>query len=256
MRSFSYLEYSYLIRNVVTSGRYMDFRDVSPETTHFSVLRHDVEFSIARSMQMAHLERMLGISSSYFFQLRNDAYNLFSPSNIQAVRAIQQMGHHIGLHVHLGMLENTDQIQDYVTQDVELMEKMLQIPIDRFSYHRPSKEVLSLNMKIKGLINTYDDLFFEFREGNLVDLKIKYLADSRHQWRYDYPDEEVMIKHPKIQLLIHPDEWTIDGYDTKTNFRKLHYEKIIEFNNTLKSECDHFDQDIQIIDFLKGGVWD
>lgn len=124
---------------------------------------------------------------------------------------------------------------------------MLHIPIDRFSYHRPSKEVLSLQIKIEGLINVYDDLYFEFTEGDFNNLKIKYLADSRHQWKYGYPDEETIKKQSKIQLLIHPDEWTISGYDVDTNFRFLRYEKMMEFKQTIRTECDHFDQDIQIM---------
>jgi hypothetical protein len=241
IRSFSYLEYADLIRKVIASDRYMDFGEIGPDTESFIVLRHDVEFSVERSLQMARLEWMLGIRSSYFFQIRNDAYNLFSARNIQAVREIGQMGHHIGLHVHLGMLDHTNRIRDYIVQDAEAMEKMIKMPIDRFSYHRPSKEVLSLNLKIDGMINTYDEKYFEFRIGNLDKLNIHYLADSRHQWKYGYPDENTISKYPKLQLLIHPDEWTIEGHDTKSNFLLLRHEKSIEAHETFKSECDHFE---------------
>ncbi|UVI28624.1 hypothetical protein [Paenibacillus spongiae] len=189
---------------------------------------------------MALLEWMLGVRSSYFFQIRNDAYNLFSERSIRTVREIHKMGHHIGLHVHLGMLESLNQMEDYILHDVELMEKMIKIPIDRFSYHRPTREALQLKLKIKGLINTYDDLFFEFRESDWADLKIKYIADSRHQWKYGYPDEDTIIKHPKIQLLTHPDEWTINGYDSESNFQILQHEKKAAFRTTIKSECDHY----------------
>ncbi|QMV40777.1 hypothetical protein [Cohnella cholangitidis] len=189
---------------------------------------------------MARLEWMLGITSSYFFQIRNDAYNLFSPSNIGIVRDIKQMGHSIGLHAHLGMIESYDELANNLVRDVEIMENMLKLPIDRYSYHRPPKAVLSLKLKIKGLINTYDGLFFEHRESNLEKVSVKYLADSRHQWKYGYPEERTIASHPKIQLLIHPDEWTIAGYDAKTNFRMLEDEKRINFRQTIRSECDHY----------------
>jgi hypothetical protein len=242
LNSFSYLEYSHLIRNVADSGRHMDFREVNRETPSFIVLRHDVEFSIDRAMRMAQLEWMLGINSSYFFQMRNDAYNLFSPRNIGIVRAMKQMGHSIGLHAHLGMLENYDELANDLVRDIEIMERMLKLPIDRYSYHRPSKAVLSLKIKIDGLINAYDDLFFEHRDGDLEKVSIKYLADSRHQWRYGYPEKQTIANHPKIQLLIHPDEWTIAGYDTGTNFRTLEDEQTIRFRQTIRSECDHYTQ--------------
>ncbi|MFD0710679.1 hypothetical protein [Paenibacillus sp. GCM10027626] len=246
MNSFSYLEYAELVQNIIASRQYMDFSEVKRDTRDFIILRHDVEFSIERAHKMAILESMLGIRSSYLFQVRNDAYNLFSTRNIQAVQSIHQLGHYIGLHVHLGMLESKDQLQNFIIQDVEMMEKMLRIPIDRFSYHRPSKAILSLRLKIRGLINTYDDLYFEFRENDVFDdLTIKYIADSRHQWKYGYPDRTMIKSQPKIQLLIHPDEWSIPGYDSKKNFQMLRHEKKIEFINTLKTECDHFDQSTQ-----------
>ncbi|MCQ6559711.1 hypothetical protein [Paenibacillus mendelii] len=235
-----------MLRNLAASRHYMDFSKVNRDTKNFIVLRHDVEFSIERAHKMAILESMLGIRSSYLFQIRNDAYNLFSAGNIQTVRNIHEIGHYIGLHVHLGMLESRDQLQDYIIQDVEIMEKMLGIPIDRFSYHRPSKEILTLGLKIDGLINTYDDLYFKFQEKDWSELTIKYIADSRHQWKYGYPDKKILKKQSKIQLLIHPDEWTTAGYTSNTNFRMLQHEKRMEFNNTLKSECNHFEQDIQI----------
>jgi hypothetical protein len=247
VNAFSYLEYAELIRNIAITRQYMDFREINRHTSSFIVLRHDVEFSVERALQMAILESNLGIHSSYLFQIRNDAYNLFSSRNIQAIRQIQQLGHYIGLHVHLGMLDRSDQLQDYIIQDVEMMEKMLHISIDRFSYHRPSNEVLSIKLKIEGLVNTYDDLYFEFREKDLIDLKIKYIADSKHQWKYGYPDQKMIHANSKIQLLIHPDEWTVTGYDLNDNFRMLQNEKMIEFNKTLESECDHFKPDIQII---------
>lgn len=247
MRSFSYQEYSSIIQNLVTACPYMDFRDVGLETSSFVLLRHDVEFSVDRALQMAMLESNLGVCSSYFFQIRNEAYNLFSSKNIESVQKIHQLGHYVGLHVHLGMLENTNLLRDYIVQDIKTLETMLQIPIDRFSYHRPTKEILSLHLKIEGLINTYDDLYFEFNEADLTHLKIKYLADSRHQWKYGYPNEETINKQAKIQLLIHPDEWTITGYDVETNFRILHHEKMVGFYQTFRTECDHFDMDFIIM---------
>lgn len=247
MCSFSYHEYALLIQTLVSSHPYMDFNEVNSETSSFVLLRHDVEFSMERAQQMAFLENMLGIRSSYFFQIRNEAYNLFSSRNISIVRTIQQLGHHIGLHVHLGMLDHINQLKDYIIQDVAIMGRMLHVPIDRFSYHRPTKDVLSLHLKIEGLINVYDDLYFEFTEGDFTNLKIKYLADSRHQWKYGYPNNEMLKKQSKIQLLIHPDEWTTTGYDVDTNFRILHNEKLKEFNHTVRTECDHYNQGIHLM---------
>jgi hypothetical protein len=244
MNSFSYQEYANIINILLRNVQIMDFGEINEDVTKFVIIRHDVEFSVERAYKIAYLEHLLGVNSSYFFQIRNNAYNLFSKKNLELVQEINRMGHKIGLHVHLGMLKNLNNITDYILNEKEILENISNIQIDRFSFHRPTKEVLRLNLKIDGLVNTYGEQFFDFIEEDLFDqVKIKYIADSMHRWKYGYPDESTIIRYPKIQLLIHPDEWTVTGYNTDANFMSLKNEKIKEFNKTIKTECNHFNKD-------------
>ena len=53
---------------------------------------------IDRAYELAKLEKELGVSSTYTVQLRNNTYNALSEKNIDLVRKIKDLGHHIGLH--------------------------------------------------------------------------------------------------------------------------------------------------------------
>ena len=76
MNSFSYSEYKNIITLVKHNLQIMDFSDVNESTPCFCVLRHDVEFSIDRALNLARIETHdLGVSSTYTVQLRNNTYN-------------------------------------------------------------------------------------------------------------------------------------------------------------------------------------
>ena len=44
----------------------------------------------------------------------------------------------------------------------------------------------------------------------------------------------------KIRILLHPDEWSVDGLNTEKNFRALESEHMLQFYKTLDSESKHF----------------
>lgn len=242
MNAFSFEEYSKIISKINQQHKIIDFSDVTEKSNHFAVIRHDVEFSVERAFKLAELEKSLGIKTSYLFQIRNNAYNLFSSKNIKLIREINKMDHKIGIHVHMGMLTNISKIREYILSDIEIMERLLEIPIDRYSFHRPSKEILQKNLRIEGKINTYDFLFFDLqeKEEGFNNVRVKYYSDSRHCWEYGYPDLDGLKKHSKVQLLTHPYSWTFVGYNNSDNFTSLKSEKVQILNETFKEECNHF----------------
>ncbi|WP_156290541.1 hypothetical protein [Oceanobacillus salinisoli] len=242
MNSFSYKEYSHILDLLQDYYPIMDYSEVGDHTDRFAVIRHDVEFSVERAYRMAELEARKDIYTSYMFQIRNNAYNTFSRENIKMIKEIYQLGHKIGLHVHLGMLKDLSELKKYIKSDIKSMEKFLHIPIDRFSYHRPPKEVLRKGLSLDKYINTYDKKYFDFKENDqeIEHVSIKYIADSKHRWSYGYPSKELFKQYAKIQLLIHPYSWTEEGYESQENFEELVKEKETVFRNTLESETGHY----------------
>ena len=66
------------------------------------------------------------------------------------------------------------------------------------------------------MINVYGDSFFEFSSS---PKKIKYIADSMHKWNYGHPVDN--LHYEKIQILLHPDEWSSEGSTEKQLFHDL-----------------------------------
>ena len=75
---FSFKEYSDNINRIRKYLPIVRFDDVKPTSKKYCVIRHDVEFSIERALELAKVEHTLGVSSTYVFQICNNNYNPFS----------------------------------------------------------------------------------------------------------------------------------------------------------------------------------
>lgn len=238
---FSYDEYLTILEGIIATGKYCDYADVVPNTP-FIVMRHDVEFSPERALQMQKVENSLGFKSSYFFQIANNTYNAFSGRNVDIIKEIHANGHHIGFHYHPNGKTNITEIKDDIRKQVSVMSDMLGISIDRMNIHRPTKEVLRENVVVDNLINTYSPLYFTFAENVTQETKldVKYIADSLRRWNYGFPDRDMLSSFQKIQILIHPYNWSSVGYDNLDNFRNMISEKNAELIDSIDSECKYF----------------
>lgn len=220
----------------------MDFTEVTENTSEFILLRHDVEFSVERAWKLSIIETKFGVNASYFVQITNNAYNVLSKQHLDMLIDMEKRGHHIGLHYHVNGETNIQRIQKGIITQAKILSEVSGLKIDRYSVHRPSKDVLRANLKIEGLINAYDRQFFSFVEEVLPNtvLDVKYIADSMHHWNYGVPTPELFKDHKKVQLLIHPYSWTPNGYDNLHNFKSLIQEKQSELIETIDLECKHF----------------
>jgi len=237
--SFSYKEYKEIILSIQKYLPILDYSEVNTLTNKFCVIRHDVEFSVDKAYELALYEHSLGIKTSYMFQIRNNCYNTFSDRSLNKIKAIATMGHKIGLHAHMNALTNINFIKDYIKNDINILNSFIGYTIDRFSFHRPKKEYLELNLNIPNIINTYDKKYFHLTE-NLDNLNISYLADSQHKWNYGHPLNSNLESINKLQLLTHPYSWTKKGLDNKENFITLLTEKNDELRNSINDECKNF----------------
>lgn len=239
----SYDVYRTILRDIKKSGKYLDFSEAQ-NADKYIVLRHDIEFSIDRAFALSKVEDTEDIKSSWFVQLTNNAYNPFSKKNLDMLKDMISRGHHVGLHFHLNGLTDEVSVRDGIRDELRFLSEMLGTNVDRFSMHRPVKEVYYYRIHINGVINTYSPEFFTYAENVTPDteLDVKYLCDSKHRWNYGYPDLENFKSHKKIQLLIHPFSWTKEGFDNYDNFTSLIHEKDIELIDTLDSEFKRFSE--------------
>ena len=246
--SFSYKNYAEMLENIKQIGTLMDFQEiVEKEPQKFILLRHDVEFSPQRALQMSKIEYEHNIKSSYFFQVTNNSYNILSKKNIDRVREMHFMGHKIGLHFHLNGLEDITIIKNRIKKEAELLSAYFGFPIDRFSFHRPPDFVLEKTVEVLGLINAYDKKFFNYTKDATqlnFDKDVKYIADSKWtQWSYTqpylYPTKNFLQQYNKIQILVHPFVWTHEGKGILDNLKLILDENRKELIETIGNETKY-----------------
>ena len=200
---FSYSEFKNIINLVKVYLPIVDFSDVinyNPKI--FCVVRHDIEFSIDRALQMARIEtEELGITSTYTVQLRNNTYNALSQKNIEIVQEIKNLGHSIGLHQNPPKMSD-EKLVEYIQKDIGTLEHYYRFEVDRYAFHRcgSSPGILEKYVEVPNKINCYDRIYFHYFSGKRPDdLRVTYLADSNHQWKYGYPIQFDFEKVRKLQ---------------------------------------------------------
>ena len=228
----------------------MDFSEVNDEVDSFCVLRHDIEFSIDRALEMARIEHEdLNVHSTYTVQLRNNTYNALSQKNIEAIQEIESMGHYIGLHQNPPQMDD-DELVDYILKDIETLEHYYGFEVDRFAFHRCGSNpgILEKYVEVPEKINCYAEDFFHYFSGDKPEeLRVHYLADSNHQWKYGHPLHIDYYDLPqKMQLLTHPYSWSEEGYDNISNYTKLIRERNEELLTSMDSETKTFPKELLI----------
>ena len=244
---FSYLEYRNIIKHIQQYLEVVDFANVTSNSDNYCVVRHDVEFSPYRALEIAKLENNIGISSSFYFQITNNCYNSLSNENLAIIKQIEDLGHKIGAHINTSYIErvNKKELSDLVQDDVRTLSKYTGIDINRYSFHRPTIEQLECYLEIDGLINAYDKKFFYFCKENIPEeLPVTYLADSNHQWKWGYPMHLDFNKISKLQLNTHPFSWTNYGYGNINNYKSLVTEKNHELVNSINNEIKNFPKEL------------
>ena len=245
---FNYAEYRNIITLVKQNLPIMDFSEVNDEVNAFCVLRHDIEFSIDRALQMARIEHEdLNVHSTYTVQLRNNTYNALSQKNIEAIQEIESMGHYIGLHQNPPQMSD-DELVDYITKDIETLEHYYGFSVDIFAFHRCGSNpgILERYVEVPGKINCYAKEFFHYFSGDKPEeIRVHYLADSNHDWKYGHPFNIDYWDLPqKMQLLTHPYSWTERGYENISNFTKLIKERNEELLSDMNSETKTFPKEL------------
>jgi len=239
---FSYDDYKEILNIIKDSGRYVSNYLDALYLERYVLMRHDIEYSVKRAYDLAKVESSLDFTSSYFFQWTNNSYNILSSRNISMLRDMHERGHIIGLHFALNGMTDMELIRKQIIKEMHMLSEMLGFEISQFSIHRPSSDVLKENIKLPGIINTYQDEFFTFTESitSETKLKVKYMSDANHKWRYGYPNKENILSYDKVQILTHPFAWSRVGYDNFRNYQTLLQEKYKELIDSVDAECKDF----------------
>lgn len=240
--NFSYQQYRQILRKISADAPIVFPAEVLKNKLQtYRIVRHDVEFSIQRALDLAFVEGLEGVRSTYMIQVSNNCYNVFSKENINRIQEIILNGHDIGLHAHLGNWDkNQDDIACYIKKQAHLLELAINYPVTTFSIHRPKKEHLKIPVPVSGLINLYGEEFFtyekKFKKKNRYAVDVTYISDSNHEWKYGSPFNTDFSHIDKLQLNCHPFSWTQKGNDNERNFYHLTNEKNLELLDSINNE--------------------
>ncbi len=225
---FSLEGYLSLIESIRAQGyQAKRYAEASPSSRHL-ILRHDVDFDLDRAVRMAEAEAKAGVSAIYFILLRTEMYNAQSSEGAQAILRLAALDHDVGLHFDATLYDPTQSaLVAAVREEATVLSGIVRKPVNVFSFHRPSPDVLNDEVQVEGMINAYNERFFR---------AFGYCSDSQGTWRHGPP-----LAHPALaegrglHLLTHPIWWT--GEPNATPQQKL--------ESFLKRRIELLDREIQ-----------
>lgn len=190
----AYIELLDLLRH---NGYYFCLYRESETVKKSVIIRHDVDFSLEKALEMARLEHDLAVKSTYFILLSTNFYNVFSKESFEKLKQIYSLGHEIGLHFDEKRydIQTIRDMQNCVELEAEVLGKLLKTDITVVSMHRPSKLVLENEIPFRQIINSYSSKYFK---------SMKYVSDSRMNWREDPIETIESGKYEKLHILTHP----------------------------------------------------
>jgi hypothetical protein len=203
-RDFTLAHYREILERVTASHPTLSFGEAAPlgrrllEKERFVLMRHDVEFSLDDAVAMAEADHAAGVRSTFFLQLGSD-YNLFDPDEAERVDRLLALGHDLGLHYDVRLLERSADPAGLARRMIDLLEAFFDTEIRAASPHMPMRSGRLL--PIPGVVDAYDPLYFS---------EIKYLSDSTQAWREGVVTG-LLDRYDRIHLLTHEYLWSEEG---------------------------------------------
>lgn len=233
---FTYGEYRDVLRSASEGGYTFEAfssADSWDGKRRICLLRHDCDNDLLAAARMARLEMRLGVRSTYFLMLRSPIYNLLSIPSVELVRRIIECEHRVGLHFDECRYPNAtaEDIAAQVDRERAIVSEEFGVPVDVVSFHQPSERVLAQKVRLSCL-NAYDRS--QMRQ-------MYYLSDSNAQWRKQDPIQAFRDgRHPGIQLLIHPEWWTVHPATTREKWKGVLARQFGQMQRTLLAREDTY----------------
>ncbi|MBC3765022.1 hypothetical protein [Neptunicella marina] len=187
-------------------------------------LRHDIDFDLQVALAFARREAELGISATYYFLMRSDAYNFFSADNLKVIQQIQALGHAISLHFDV-LCYTTPETG--LQQELKCFTDWTGVTPKVVSIHRPPKYFFGEQNSSLAYPHTYQAQYVK---------QIQYLSDSGGSFKYGHPlHSEAFNTKQDLHLLIHP-IWSV-AEDAMQCLAWLKLKKHQDFHQLLRSNC-------------------
>ena len=198
---FTTTHYRFIIQQAKKNYRFSSYGNFE-KGSKFVLCRHDVDISPQRALDLAIIENEEGVSSTYFWHMHSEYYNLFEKEIFDIIKKITNLGHGFGIHFdsHFYDIKTQQQIEEYLSMEKNILENMFGVKIEVFSFHNTNPFVMGCkNWEYAGLINTYASYFQD---------QVTYCSDSNGYWRFKRMADIVeQAEADCLQLLTHPEWW-------------------------------------------------
>lgn len=204
MKDLTYKNYKNLVETLKEDYTFTCFSKIkfSNEPIEKKVLlRHDVDLSLEKALEMAEIEYELGIPATYFLFLRSPFYNIFSGNEGKIIRKIIELQHYIGLHFDFAKYENLtiSQMSYQIKREIDFLQDFYSIKLDSVSFHRPLSMEFFSRLELSNYPHSYEPVFVN---------NFKYFTDSRAIWKYGHPlESKEYLEKKNLHILIHPIWW-------------------------------------------------
>ncbi len=203
---FSFKDYRETIEAYKTAGYAVTgFPDylANPQAKHL-ILRHDCDNSISQALRIAEIDTAAGASATFFVRVHAIGYNLLSLPSLQAIRAIEALGHNVELHLEGGIPDVLgDSMDTWADRQRSVFEAAMGRSPRGFSSHEPARMG---NVRYADELLTRWGLDYHAYEDRFTSPEIKYLSDSSATWREGH-FRLWIDREPVIQVLTHPIWW-------------------------------------------------
>jgi hypothetical protein len=166
------------------------------------LLRHDVDVSLRRALQMADIERAEEVTSTYFVRVHASLYNLFDKNNFGRLQKLAAMGFEIGVHQEVSNFARPGEEEQLLHREKLIIETILGRRVAGLATHVPKENTLEITPELLER-NGFDyapDLPV-FNDGAM------FVSDSNNHWKAHSIDE-ALESSDKVLANIHPIWWT------------------------------------------------
>ncbi len=223
MIDFSYDSYRALLQHIQACGHAIGpLRDV-PAAGGSVILRHDIDYSVAKALEMAEVEHALGVRATVFLMFSSPYYNVLDRDTLQMARRLAELGHEIGLHFDTDAIAGTtaEDMAASIAHQARFLAETTGTPVTSVAQHNPS--VTSTRVRVPGYVDAYDAEYCQ---------QMAYLSDSRRIFRV--PDVyRFFEEHERCQLLIHPLWWNRESRTRRESFAAVRAEILSRVDSRL-----------------------
>lgn len=232
----TYDNYAKMLQDIKATGKLKDFYSYEGYD-NFIIIRHDIEFDIMKALDMAEIEADMGVYTTYLVQIGSEAYNAFSDDNIRRLIRIMNLGHYVGLHYRQENSSYNYGCAD-IDRQLDMLQKRLPFASRIVACHRPIKDS-PYNEYIGRFRNCYSEPFF-YKTDEPETAPTRYISDSKWRWNYGEPTSETFETVPRLQLVIHPFQWSAFGFSMKDTFSRIAKQKSIALLDTFRNEYERY----------------